>query len=96
MKIFKTSMSHPPRLFSQDPLWPNHLEKSHGMKHTLISHLLKNVLSHVGVDCRKGIVQEIEILVGIHCPGSIKSSYQARQHIITWPSLSSASDLRSG
>ena len=77
MKIFTTSMSHQPCLFSQNPLWPNHLEKIHGIKQTLISHLLKNVLSHMGVHCRKGVVEEVEILVGIHCPGRMKSSYQA-------------------
>ena len=33
-----------------------------------ISHLLKNVLPYVGVHCRKWIVEEVEILVGIHSP----------------------------
>ena len=58
------------------------------------SHLLKNVLSHMSIHCRKGVVKKVEILVGIHGPGSIKSSYRVR-HIITWPSLSSASARRS-
>ena len=48
--------------------------ESHGKEGIFISHLLKNVLSHMGVHCRQGVVEEIEILVGIHGPGRIKSS----------------------
>ena len=48
--------------------------ESHGKEGIFISHLLKNVLSHVGVHCRQGVVEEIEILVGIHGPGRIKST----------------------
>ena len=48
-----------------------------------LSHLLKNVLSHMSIHCRKGVVKKVEILVGIHGPGSIKSSYRVRQHVRT-------------
>ena len=69
---------HQPRLLSQDPLWPNHLEKNHGIKYTFVSYLLKNVLSHVGVHCREWVVKKVEILVGIHRPGRTKSSHRVR------------------
>ena len=48
-----------------------------------LSHLFKNVLSHMSIHCRKGVVKKVEILVGIHGPGSIKSSYRVRQHVRT-------------
>ena len=33
------------------------------------SHLLKNVLPHMGVYCGKRVVEKVEVFVGVHSPG---------------------------
>ena len=56
-----------PCLSSQNTLWSD--------------HLVKDVLAHVAVNCRKGVVQKEEIGITVHCSGHAHSLFLAARQV---------------
>ena len=55
--------------FEGFPLVPPPGEMLWNGSQPVFSHLLKNVLPHMGVYCGKRVVEKVEVFVGVHSPG---------------------------
>ena len=64
----------------------------------VFSHLLKNVLPHMGVYCGKRVVEKVEVFVGVHSPGEWSNTQEGYTEVSpgqVYPLLLAATQVNS-